>query len=241
MYGTSKCRSALGIALPLLATTVFASVLIGGGIGSPALARDGRGHETASAQQSTTPGPLTGGPVEVAASEGGEGGFQKVFRIDIGNQAASRAMFLPEPPPGKVTVQLLATSVGDKTPGEFSFHFAAPEMKELFHTVSEPKGKTVLRGPLVKDGIVFVEPGKFYTLQVIYENPTDRQVRFLVNAPMVDPSAALPYARARCWCAAIPFLTPANGTFSRTIQVGVGPETPPGAKAIVEWPVVSLK
>ncbi len=198
-------------------------------------------HETASAQQSTTPVPLTGGPVEVAASEGGEGGFQTILRIDFGNNAASRAMFLPDPAPGKVTVQLLATSVGDKIPGEFSFHFAAPEMKELFLTVSEPKGKTVLRGALMEDGIAFVEPGKFYTVQVVYKNPTDREVRFLVNAPMVDPSAALPYARARCWCAAIPFLVRANGTFSRTIQVGVGPETPPGAKAIVEWPVVSLQ
>lgn len=165
----------------------------------------------------------------------------EAVQFDVLGIASSRTMFLPEPPPGKVTVQLLATSVGDKIPGEFRFHFAAPEMKELFLTVSEPKGKTVLRGPLVEDGIAFVEPGKLYTVQVVYENPTDREVRFLVNAPMVDPSAALPYARARCWCAAIPFLTPANGTFSRTIQVGVGPETPPGAKAIVEWPIVALR
>ncbi len=101
-------------------------------------------------------------------------------------------------------------------------------------------GKKVKRGALIKDGIAIIEPGKLYTLQVVYENPTDKEVKFLVNAPLVDPAAALPFARAKCWCAAIPFSVPARGTFSRTIQVGVGPETPAGAKAIVEWPVIAL-
>ncbi len=177
------------------------------------------------------PGGSTG---QVAASSAG--GKTDVFGI-----AASRTQFLPIPPPGKVTVQLLATAVGAKVPGKFNFHFADPEMKELFHTVSEPKGKPLSSGPLIKDGIAFVEPGKFYTLQVVYENPTDGEVKFLVNAPLIDPAAALPFARARCWCAAFPIAVPAGGTFSRTIQVGVGPETPPGAKAIVEWPVIALK
>ena len=184
----------------------------------------------------------TASVVEIAAATGkSESGFQGSLNLDIANVASSRARFLPNPPAGKVTVQLLVSAIDAAVPGKFNFHLAAPEMKEMFHTVSEPKGARVLTGQLIKDGIVFVEPGKFYTLQVVYKNPTDRNVRFLVSAPLVDPSAALPFARARCWCAAIPFSAPAGGTFSRTIQVGVGPDTPIGAKAIVEWPIVVLK
>ncbi len=45
-------------------------------------------------------------------------------------------------------------------------------------------------------------------MQVVYANPSDREIKFLVSAPLVDPVAALPFARAICWCAAIPFSAP---------------------------------
>ena len=168
-------------------------------------------------------------------------GFPSELKIDAFAIANSRTKFLPDAPAGKVTVQLLATVTKAAFPGKFKFHLAAPEMKELFHTVREDKGTRVARGQELVNGIAFVEPGKFYSLQVVFENPAESQVRFLVGAPSVDPSIALPFARARCWCAAIPFLVRGGGTFSRTIEVGVGPDTPVGAKAIVEWPVVMLK
>ena len=162
-------------------------------------------------------------------------------QLDVFSIAQSRTMFLPAPPAGKVTVQLLATPVDGALPGAFKFYLAADDMNELFKTVSEPKGTVVPRGQEMENGIAFVEPGKFYTVQIIYDNPSDEEARFLVTAPTVDPAAALPFARARCLCAAIPFSVRGGGTFSRTIEVGVGPETPAGAKAIVEWPVVVLK
>lgn len=79
-----------------------------------------------------------------------------------------------------------------------------------------------------------------YNLQVVYENPTSEVQSFLVPGGTLDPQAALPYVRNRCWCAALPFEAPPNGTFSRVIQVGVGPDTPPGARAVMIWPVASL-
>ncbi len=170
----------------------------------------------------------------VSASEGG------AVQLDVFGIASSRTMFLPAPPAGKVTVQLLATAVNAAIPGEFKFYFAAPEVGEVFTTVSAPKGETVPKGQELKNGVAFVEPGKFYTVQVVYQNPTDREIEFLVNAPQIDPVAALPFARAICWCAAIPFSAPAGGAFYRTLKVGVGPNTPIGAKAIVEWPVIML-
>ncbi len=170
----------------------------------------------------------------VWASEGG------AVQLDVFGIASSRTMFLPAPPAGKVTVQLLATAVNAAIPGEFKFYFAAPEVGEVFTTVSAPKGETVPKGQELKNGVAFVEPGKFYAVQVVYQNPTDREIEFLVNAPQIDPVVALPFARAVCWCAAIPFSAPPGGTFYRTLRVGVASNTPVGAKAIVEWPVMLL-
>ena len=176
----------------------------------------------------------TGEHGTVLAAEG------QAVQLDVFGIASSRTMFLPAPPAGKVTIQLLARAVNASIPGEFKFYLAAPEASEVFTTVSVPAGQSVPKGQELENGIVFVEPGKFYTVQVVYENPTDREIEFLVNAPQIDPFAALPFARAICWCAAIPFSAPAGGAFYRTLKVGVGPNTPIGAKVIVEWPVILL-
>lgn len=167
-------------------------------------------------------------------------GFSGQLVLDLSRIGPNRAQFLPTPPEGMVTVQLLAQAVNAAIPGEFAFHFAAPGADRLFTTESIPAGQSFPLGDELKNGIAFVEPGKFYTLQVVYFNPTNEEVKFLVDAPTLDPQAALPLARARCWCAAVPFSAPAGGAFYRTIQVGVAPNTPPGAKVIVVWPVVPL-
>lgn len=163
----------------------------------------------------------------------------QALRFDASRVGPSRAQYLPNPPDGQVTVQFLALDVNDALPGEFTFHLA-PEGASLFETESVAKDAEVEVGPQIADGIAFVEPGKFYLLQVVYRNPEKREVKFLVPGGVLDPQAALPFVRNRCWCAAVPFSAPAEGAFSRMIEVGVGPDTPPGAKAIVVWPVVKL-
>jgi|GEM_PF-1559693 len=162
------------------------------------------------------------------------------INIDPSRVAHSRAKFLPSPPLGKVTVQLQASAVDAAVPGGFKFHLASPKSGPPFTTVSLGKGESIPRGTELVDGIAFVEPGNFYKLVVVYENPTNKDISFYVGAPSVDPEAALPFARALCWCAAIPFKAPAGGAFYRTIKVGVAANTPPGAKAIVNWPVVRI-
>lgn len=159
--------------------------------------------------------------------------------MDVWDVGPSRAQFLPNPPPDQVTVQFLALSQNASVPGEFTFHLA-PEGAELFATQSVGEGESVEIGPEIENGVAFVEPGKLYRLQVVYRNPTDTEVNFLVRGGLIDPKAALPFVRNRCWCASIPFSAPPKGVFSRIIEVGVGPDTPPGAKAIVVFPVVSL-
>ncbi len=171
---------------------------------------------------------------------GGEQTAGSAAELDAFGIASTRTMFLPAPPEGKVTVQLLATAVNAGIPGEFKFHLAAPEASEVFTTLSALKGQNVPRGQEIENGVVIIDPGKFYTLQIVYENPTDREIEFLVNAPQIDPIAALPFARAQCLCAAIPFSAPPGGTFSRTIKVGVASNTPAGARVIVEWLIIPL-
>ncbi len=137
-------------------------------------------------------------------------------------------------------MQLQASAVDAAVPGGFKFHLAVPKSGPPFTTVSLAKGEPIPRGTELVDGIAFVEPGKFYKLVVVYENPTNKDINFYVGTPLVDPEAALPFARALCWCAAITFKAPAGGAFYRTIKVGVAINTPPGAKAIVNWPVVRI-
>jgi len=50
----------------------------------------------------------------------------EAIQFDVFGIASSRTMFLPAPPAGKVTVQLLATAVNAGIPGDFRFYFAAP-------------------------------------------------------------------------------------------------------------------
>jgi hypothetical protein len=162
------------------------------------------------------------------------------LKFDPSRISFSRAKYLPLPPEGKVTVQLLGTSIDAAIPGEFKFFLATEDSGGLFTTVSVPAGQAVPKGQELVDGIAFVEPGVWYTLVVVYENPTDETVDFYVSAPSVDPEAAFPFARALCWCAAVPFSAPAGGSFYRTIKVGVGIKTPAGARAIVDWPIVQI-
>jgi hypothetical protein len=167
-------------------------------------------------------------------------GAQDGLVFDAFRVGPSRAQFLPNPPEGLIAVQFLAEAENSAIPGEFKFHLA-PEGTELFETLSLPEGEELITGPQLDDGLAFVEPGVLYRLQVAYQNPTDQEVNFLVRGGVLDPQAALPYVRNRCWCASIPFSVPANGSFSRIIDVGVGPDTPIGAKAIVVFQVVGLE
>ncbi len=160
--------------------------------------------------------------------------------LDIGRVGPSRAVFLPQPPEGLVTVQFVAEALNGAIPGTFRF-FLAPEGEQLFETHSLAPDETFEVGPELEDGIVFVEPGVLYMLKIVYENPTSEEIQFLVPGGTLDPQAALPYVRNRCWCASLPYTVPASGTFTRVIQVGVGPDTPAGARAVVVWPVVRLE
>lgn len=159
--------------------------------------------------------------------------------LDVGRVGPGRAQFLPDPPAGMVTVQFVVEDENAAIPGAFTFHLA-PEGAELFETLSLEAGEELVTGPLIKDGIAFVDPGIFYRLQVVYQNPSAEEVNFLIRGGIMDPQLALPYMRNRCWCAAVPFSAPAGGTFSRIIDVGAASDTPPGAKAIVIFPAARL-
>jgi hypothetical protein len=150
----------------------------------------------------------------------------------------TQAIFLPDPPEGQVTVQLAFVYYQAALPGEFEWHVPAAGSDRLWATASLPAGEEAPVGPEIRQGIAFVKPGELNLVTIVYRNPTGRPVRFHSVTPDVDPIAAAPFAYARCWCDAGTFEAPPHGTWYRTVAVGVGATTPPGAKAIVTWPVI---
>lgn len=158
--------------------------------------------------------------------------------VDPFRPAETRAIFLPDPPEGMVTVKLDFPKYLNELPGQIEVHAPAGASDRLWATESLPPGKRVPAGDLIDDGIVFVNPGEMGLVTLVYHNPTDEDIRIRTVAPFVDPAVATPLAYGRCWCDAPGFDVPAGGSWYRTIGVGVASVTPAGAKAVVTWPVI---
>lgn len=152
--------------------------------------------------------------------------------------AESAAVLLPDPPEGQVTVKLNFPEYLNELPGEIEVHAPAGDSARLYATASLPAGEPVPVGDLIPEGIVFLEPGTMGLVTLVYRNPTDQPIRIRTVAPFTDPVAAAPLTYGRCWCDAPGFDVPAGGSWYRTIAAGTGASTPPGAKAIVSWPVI---
>ena len=102
----------------------------------------------------------------------------QAVQLDVFAIASSRTVFLPAPPAGKVTIQLLARAVNASIPGEFKFYLAAPEASEVLTTVSVSKGQSVPQGQELENGTAFNVPGKFFTIQVVNETPPTERSSF---------------------------------------------------------------
>lgn len=163
------------------------------------------------------------------------------LQVDPFRPATTRAVFLPDPPQGQVTVKLDFPEYQNALPGRMEVHLPKGPTDRLWFTQSVPAGKRLPVGPEIDDGILFVDPGEMGLVTLVYRNPTDRAIRIRTVAPFIDPAVATPLAYGRCWCDAPGFDVPAKGTFYRTIGVGVAAVTPPGAKAVVTWPVIVVE
>jgi len=154
----------------------------------------------------------------------------------------SRLQFLPDPPPGKITMKFeFLFRNGYGLPAPIQFHKPVGDQNKLWAMESLERGKTITKGEEIKNGIIFVSPGEQRLITLIFENPLDKPVAFLVVAPTYDPVGAVREGVLRCLCAAFTFEAPPGGMWYRTIAVGVNKVTKPGKKVIVMWPSVRLK
>ena len=108
--------------------------------------------------------------------------------------------------------------------------FEPPQGAKLLETASYEKGKEVPKGAAITDGVVFVKPGEEKLVQVVYQNPTDKPVKFWVVPHVVDPMSHMPKTILKCLCTGQRYEVPANGSWSRVIGVQVTKDVQPGTK-----------
>lgn len=154
--------------------------------------------------------------------------------------ALSTVADLPDPPDGKVTVQLRLRLQGDPLPGDgIRFHRPDPEVEGIWSQAEVEAGDPLPKGEPIEDGIVFLEPGEEVPVELVYENPADQDVFFAALAYFVDPHSSRPLTYSTCFCLSIPYRAPAGGGWYRTIGVRLDPAVPPGGKQAITWTVVT--
>lgn len=160
---------------------------------------------------------------------------------DIMRQGGSRAVYLPDAPSGQVTVRAEFVFVGDKElPTKFRSFEPAGEANSLWAMQGLGPDEPLPVGAEIPDNTYFLEPGVGKLVTLVLENPTDKDIQFLVTAPAFDPFIAHNFGAFTCLCASVPFTIPAGGKWYRTIRAAVNPQSPPGFKVIAIFPVTVL-
>lgn len=160
---------------------------------------------------------------------------------DIMRQGGSRAIYLPDPPPGQVTVKAEFVFVGDKTlPTEIRSFEPAGEANSLWAMQGLGPDESLPVGDEIPDNTYFLKPGVEKLVTLVLENPTSEDIQFLVTAPAFDPFIAHKFGAFTCLCASVPFTVPAGGKWYRTIRAAVNPQAPPGFKVAAVFPVTVL-
>lgn len=145
----------------------------------------------------------------------------------------SKAASLPEPPAGKVTI---------KGAWEYrDFHgtiqtYEAPATAKLWETKIYKAGENVPLGALVKDDVMFLEPGKPKLTVLVYRNEMPKEQVFYVIPHVADPSQRTPDLDFKCACTGERYRVPAGATWTRVIEYKVSPKVKPGEK-IYTWMV----
>ncbi len=134
---------------------------------------------------------------------------------------------IPNPPEGYVALKLAWEY--QHFPGEI-LAFEPPQDAKLWETASYEKGKEVLKGAPIKDGVVFVKPGEEKLVQFVYQNPTDKPIKFWVVPHVVDPMSHMPKTVLKCLCTGQRYEVPAGGSWSRVISLQVTKDVQPGTK-----------
>lgn len=159
---------------------------------------------------------------------------ETVAQVDanLADDLLTRAEALPDPPPGKVTIQLAWSTSFGNLPAPITTYKPAEETNILWAMDSVPAGEPVPKGEEIKDGIVFLEPGEQMLVAVVLENPTDQNVQFIMVPHQLDPAPFQGLTWFQCGCMSILYEAPPNGAWYRVMGIGISPDVKPGTKLI---------
>ncbi|MCZ6771093.1 MAG: hypothetical protein O7G83_03765 [Proteobacteria bacterium] len=165
---------------------------------------------------------------------------QTGMRHLLDDLVTDRTNTIPDPPAGKAALRLNFTYVHDSLPGfGIRFYEPHPDVDSLWAEESLPKGEEFPVGSLIKDRILFLNPGEARMVTLGYQNPTGKDVSFMVAPHREIPASLMPYTWLTCLCMAMVYSAPSEGSWYRVISLAVSPDILVGSKVDVIWPVLT--
>jgi cytochrome c oxidase subunit 2 len=148
---------------------------------------------------------------------------------------AARISGIPDPPPGAVALRLSFEYESTSQLGlGIQVHEPTPEIDTIWATESLPKGIDMPVGPAIVDRTVFLKPGESRMVALAYKNPVGQDVSFLIAPHQDAPSNLASHVDFKCLCFPtfnqVPYKVPAEGSWYKVIQVGVGSDMPAGSR-----------
>ncbi len=171
-----------------------------------------------------------------AWSHGKQTGMQHL----LDDLVTDRTGEIPDPPAGKVALRLNFTYVHDPLPGfGITFYEPHPDVNSLWGQESLPKGEELPVGSAIKDRILFLNPGEARMVTLAYQNPTGKEVGFMVAPHREVPASLMPDTWLTCLCMAMVYSAPPEGSWYRVVKLAVSPDIAVGSKVDAIWPVLT--
>ena len=157
-----------------------------------------------------------------------------------GSPVLDTSQEIPDPPEGRVALRLRFTYRPDALPGDgIQAYTPDPKVNSLWAMASLPPGKALPVGKPLDQSTLFLRPGESAMVTLAYQNPTDREVQFLVLPHAESPASLAQYVWPTCLCMSFAYKAPAGGAWYRVIRLTVSPDMPPGSKVDVVWLVLT--
>lgn len=158
------------------------------------------------------------------------------FIAAAGLHALDRTADIPAPPAGKIALRLGFQYLPQPLPGQGILAYEpASEVRSLWAMESLATGQSVPRGGAIKASTLFLAPGESRMVTLAYENPTARDVGFVVLPHQESLGSLAPMVWPTCLCMSYVYRAPAQGAWYRVIRLTASPDMPPGSKVDLVW------
>ena len=156
----------------------------------------------------------------------------RTFKAEV---EAARTAGIPDPPPGAVALRLSFEYESNPQLGlGIRVHEPTSEIDTIWATESLPKGIDMPVGPAIVDRTVFLKPGESRMVALAYKNLVGQDVSILFAPHQDAPSNLASHVDFKCLCFPtfnqVPYKVPAEGSWYKVIQVGVGSDMPAGSR-----------